>query len=505
MTDSAPPPAAIPAATPASVPSPANALRGTLGTGDIAFFVISAAAPLMIMAGIAPFAIMIGGVGAPSAYLFAGIALAIFSVGFTTMARHVDAGGAFYAYITRGLGKRTGIASACLAVFSYNALQIGMYGLFATSAQATVQQLLGPDIPWPVYAVAGIILVTVAGYRNIDFGAKLLGVLLCAETGILLVLAVAVLAHGGAHGLNATSFTPSNDINSSTGVLLAFAFGAFMGFESTAIYRNEARDPKRTIPRATYLAVGFLAIFYAFISWIIIEAFGTGQIAAAIGNNPTALVFTAADQYLGTWAADTMHILIITSVFASLLAFHNAINRYTHSLAGEGILPGRLHTTHPRHGSPYVAGLLQSVLALIVVGAFALAGADPYLQLLIWVNTPGVIGIVLLQVLAALAVPFYFRRVSHTEGVMRTVVAPIVSVLLMAGALYLMIIKIEALTGASDTVNTVLVILVPVVLAAGYGAAHWIRRKRPEAYARVAESAATKADTESAPEPVPAI
>ena len=476
----------------------ADALRASLGTADIAFFVVSAAAPLMIMAGIAPFAIMIGGVGAPSAYLFAGAALAIFSVGFTTMARHVDAGGAFYAYITRGLGKRTGIAAASLAVFSYNALQIGMYGLFATSAQATVQQLLGPDIPWPYYAIAGVLLVTAAGYGNIDFGAKLLGVLLCAETGVLLILAVRVLAKGGAHGLSGASFTPHNDFNAGTGVLLAFAFAAFMGFESTAIYRNEARDPKRTIPRATYIAVGFLAVFYCFICWIIIEAFGTGQIAAAIGSDPSALVFTAAQNYLGTWAVDLMHVLIITSIFASLLAFHNAINRYTHSLAGEGILPRRLHATHPRYGSPYVAGLGQSLIALIVVAAFAIAGADPYLQLLIWVNTPGVIGIVLLQVLAALAVPFYFSRVRHHEGRLRTVVAPLVSLILMAGALYLMVNKIEALTGASDTANLIIVLLVPIVLAVGFGAAEWIRRNRPEAYARVAES---PADTAAAAEP----
>ena len=75
--------------------------RNTLGTGDIAFFVVSAAAPLTIMAGIARFAILSGGIGAPAAYLFAGLALAVFAVGFTTMSRHVTNGGAFYAYISR--------------------------------------------------------------------------------------------------------------------------------------------------------------------------------------------------------------------------------------------------------------------------------------------------------------------------------------------------------------------------------------------------------------------
>ncbi len=478
------PPAATDAA-PTGAPVPVGApLRGRLGTGDIAFFVISAAAPLTIMAGIAPFAILSGGIGAPAAYLFAGVVLAIFSVGFTTMARHVEGGGAFYAYITRGLGRPHGVASAGLALFAYNACQIGMYGLLATSAHDTVEDLLGPDIPWPVFAVVGVLLVGLAGYRNIDFGAKLLGVLLLAETGILVLLAVAVLLKGGAHGLDAVPFQPKHVFSPGTGALLAFAFGAFIGFESTAIYRNEARDPQRTVPRATYIAVGFLGIFYAFICWVVIEAFGSDQVMSAIADDPTAMFFTAAQRYLGGWAADAMHVLIVSSVFAALLAFHNAINRYTHSLSAEGVAPARLGRTHPRNGSPYTAGLAQSVLALLVVVAFAAVGADPYLQLLIWVNTPGVVGIVVLQALAALAVPFYFRRRAHGEGVLRTVVAPVVSVLLMIGALWLVITKIALLTGASSTVNTVLIGLVPVVLALGYGLALWLRRARPDTYAR---------------------
>ncbi|MEV5481519.1 MULTISPECIES: APC family permease [Streptomyces] len=473
--------------SPHTTAAPPQPLRGNLGTGDIAFFVVSAAAPLTVMAGIAPFAIMSGGIGAPAAYLFAGVALAIFSIGFTTMARHVDAGGAFYAYITRGMGARTGIASACLALFAYNALQIGLYGLFATATQATVHAFLGVNIPWPVYAFAAIALVALAGYRNIDFGAKLLGVLLFAETGILALTDAAVVVQGGAHGLELSSFAPTHAISPGTGILLAFAFGAFIGFESTAIYRSEARDPQRTVPRATYIAVGFLAFFYAFTCWTIIEAVGVPHAVQIIAKDPTSVVFNVTGQYVGGWAANTMYVLIISSVFAALLAFHNAINRYTFSLAREGILPARLSRTHPKHCSPHTAGVVQTALAMVVVAAFAIAHADPYRQLLIWVNTPGVIGIVLLQALTALAVPLYFQRTAHNEGVVRTVVAPAVSAVLMAGALYLMISKIVLLTGASATVNNVLMGCVPAVLVAGYAVAAVVRSKRREAYDSLAQ------------------
>ena len=170
------------------------------------------------------------------------------------------------------------------------------------------------------------------------------------------------------------------------GSVLALAFGAFIGFEATAIYREEARTPDRTVPRATYIAVGFLGLFYAFISWVIIQGFGNTGAVAAAAKNPAGMFFTAMTTYVGGWATDAMRVLIVTSLFAALLAFHNAITRYTYALASEGALPRRLGHIHPVHKSPYVAGYAQTALAAAVVAGFAIAHADPYLQLLLWVN-----------------------------------------------------------------------------------------------------------------------
>jgi amino acid transporter len=484
----------------------APALRsGSLGTADIAFFVVSAAAPLTVMAGVAPLAILLGGIGAPVGYLLAGITLAVFAVGFTTMSRHVRGGGAFYAYITRGLGRRVGMGAALLALIGYNGMEIGVYGLLGTATQDTVHALTGADIPWLPVSLAGLLLIGYGGYRSIDFGAKLLGVLLVAETGILVLLAAGVLVKGGADGLSLASFAPGNVFVPGLAVVLAFAFAAFTGFESTVIYRREARDPARTVPRATYAAVGFLGLFYAFVVWIAIQAFGDAEVVAAAGGDPAGLFFAAITTYVGAWAADLMHILIVTSVLASLLAFHNAINRYGLALAEEGVLPKALARVHPRHGSPYVAGLAQTVLGAFVVLAFALAGADPYGQLLLWVNTPGMLGLMTLQLLAALAVPLYFRRVRHQEGALRTVVAPVAAALLLAAAIALVVAHLDQFTGASPTVNTVLVALVPAVFLTGLALAHGLRRRRPEVYERFAAEPdadpAFEPDPQAAPEP----
>ncbi|MER7110343.1 APC family permease [Streptomyces sp. NPDC000229] len=471
-------------------PAGARLRTGTLGTADITFFVVSAAAPLTVMAGVAPIAIVLGGIGAPAAYLIAGITLTVFTVGFTTMSRHIRSGGAFYAYITQGLGKPVGIGAALLAVVGYNGMEIGVYGLLGSATADTAHALWGVDIPWLPIALVGLVLIWYGGYRSVDFGAKVLGVLLVAETGILVLLAGGVLVEGGADGLSLASLAPDNVLVPGTAAVLAFAFIAFTGFESTVIYRREARDPSRTVPRATYAAVCFLGVFYAFIVWAVIQAFGDAQVVKAAADDPGGLFFAAITTYVGAWAAGLMHVLIVTSILASLLAFHNAINRYGLALAEEGVLPPSLAKVHPRHRSPYVAGIAQTVLGLVVVLAFALAGADPYTQLLLWVNTPGGIGLMVLQLLAAIAIPCYFRRVPHNEGAVRTIVAPVTAAVLLTGAIGLVVSKIDLFTGASATVNTVLVALVPGVFLLGLLLARRLRRRRPEVYARFAEEPA---------------
>jgi amino acid transporter len=244
--------------------------------------------------------------------------------------------------------------------------------------------------------------------------------------------------------------------------------------------------PQRTIPRATYAAVAFLAVFYAFIVWVVVQAFGSDQIQEAAAEYGVGLFFVAAEIFLGSWASTAMTILLLSSVLTSLLAFHNAVTRYARAISNEGMLPAALGRIHPRTRSPYVAGIAQTLLAFLVVSGFALAGADPYGQLLIWVNTPGVFGIILLQVLTALAVPAYFRRVQHREGLWRTVVAPGIAALALTACLLLILRHMELLTDASTAVNATLLLVVPAVAVLGLAWARWLRGNRPAVYAGIA-------------------
>ena len=382
--------------------------KAALGTWGVVFLVVSAAAPLSVLAGIGPLAVLIGGVSAPIVYAVAGVVLAVFAIGFLFMARNLKPMGGFYTYISVGLGRVIGLAAGFLAWVSYNLLQIGLWGLFGVMAQGMFAVVFGIDVQWWILAVIGAVLVFGLAAVGVDVGAKVLGVLLVLETALLVVLAVAILSQRAGQ-LEFGTFAPENIFTPSMFAILGFGFAAFMGFESTVLYRSETRNPDRSIPRATYIAVAFLAIFYTGTLWLVIQAFGDSEVQGVIAQDPAAFFFTAMGAYVGEWGVSVMFVLIVSSIFAGQLAFHNAINRYSFALSRDGILPAFFHRTN-RMGAPWVAGLIQSVVAIAVAIAFGVAGLDPLTQLVILVNSPGVYGIITLQLLASISVVIFIMR-----------------------------------------------------------------------------------------------
>ena len=412
---------------PPAVPgrSDERGLRGSIGVVGIVFLVVAAAAPLTAVGGALPVMLAIGnGAGSPMAYVVATVVLLFFSVGYAAMSRHVVDAGAFYAYVSKGLGTSVGVGAAGLALLTYTAIQAAIYGLAGATAQGLSTRYGGPDLPWWTWALLLMAVVGLLGYRNVDVGARVLGVLLTLEIAVIAVVAVAVLAQGGAEGVDLRSFTPSAFFSGAPGISIMFAIASFIGFEATAIYGEEARNPRRTVPVATYLAVVLIGAFYALSSWAIVLAFGSGAVVAAAQADTAGLVFTAAAQYVAPVVADLMVVLLLTSLFAALLAFHNAISRYLFALGRQGMAPEVLSRTHVRHTSPHVGSLAQTASAFVVVAVFAVAGSDPVLQLFTWMSGLATVSILLLMVLTSVAVLAFFARDRVDRRTWHTRVAP---------------------------------------------------------------------------------
>lgn len=484
-----------------STPSDDIGLRRTLTTPKIVFLVIAAAAPLAAMVGTVPLAFAIGdGPGFPAMFVFAGLTLLCFSVGYAAMSRRIVNTGGFYTFIASGLGKLPAVGGGLIAVIAYNAVEIGLVGAFGYFAQLIASQY-GLNLPWELWAGACVIAVAVLGYRQIDLSARVLCFLMVAEIGVLAVLDAFVIGHKGGAALPLVSMSPGTVLTGGVGVSLMFAFISYIGFESAALYGEETRNPKRSIPVATYLSVLVITVFYALTSWVAVGAVGADKVQAVAGKQLGNLFFGIAAQHVGSAFSTLMEVMLCTSLFAATLALHNAANRYMFALGRERVLPRWLGKVHLRHQSPHRASIVQTVVTVIVVAVFAIAGLDPYVNLATTMLGLGTLGIIVLQAGAGLATVAYFARREGRHW-WRTIVAPLLGVIGLVTAGVLVVGNFDVLTGSSSPVVDALPWLLVVVAAAGIVFALWLRVARPDRYANLA-AVAQRTESPAAPELTP--
>jgi amino acid transporter len=396
-----------------------RALRaGRIGTVGLLLSVLAATAPLMVVAGVMPTTYAVMGItGQPLLFVILAAVMALFSVGYAEMSRHVHNAGAFYAYIARGLGGFAGAGASFVALAAYNALQVGIYGIFGFEASLLLHEYLGVQVTWWVPALAAVAVTGVLGALKIDLNARVLGVLLFIEVLLIVVVDLAFAADPGPAGLSLEAFDPATLTGAGVGTALCFTVAAFLGFEQAPVYAEETSRPQTVVARVMFLAVGCVAVFFAATSWLMSVATGPDKVVGASQAHGPQLLFVLSDARLGGTFTDALHLFFVTGIFASMLAFHNVVARYAFAMGREGLLPSRIGRASAATGAPAFGSLLQTVIAFVVVAGFAVTDdrptgdpTTPVLRLFTWMGNLGALGVIVLMTLASLAVIAFFVR-----------------------------------------------------------------------------------------------
>jgi amino acid transporter len=464
-----------------------NALaRDRLGVAAVVFFVMSAAAPLTVVAGVVPTGLAVTGLtGISIAFLAVAVVLAIFAVGYVAMARHIANAGAFYAYIARGIGRPFGVGAAWVALLAYNMFQIASYGGFGAIATPLIKDWFGIDVKWWVLALIVWALTAILGVRDVAVNGKVLATLLVAEIILVVIFSFSDLFSSNFHASSAP-LNPGSLVGAGSGALLVMAVTGFVGFEQSVVFSEESRDPKRTVPRATYIAIAMIAVLYAFAAWAMISAAG-GDVVARAGQEGPDLFFNVAADRLGSAALHAGHALFLTSLIAAMISFHNIIARYTFSLGREGVLPRAFGRTVPGTGAPKNGSLAQSALGLIAIIVYAVAGWDPLVQLFFYGGTGGGIGVLVLITLTSIAVICYFAKNHSGEDFWHRLGAPVLGTILLLVMTYLAISNIATLFGVAPGSKPTWVVPLAfgVVAVAGIIWALILRSTQPSVYAGI--------------------
>ena len=460
--------------------------RDRLGVPAVLFFVLAGVAPLTVAAGVIPTAYATTGLtGIPAAFLVVAVILAIWASGYVAMTRRIRNAGAFYAFISAGLGRVTGVAAALVALLAYSFLQVGLYGAFGPNAASLAAAHLNLHAAWWVWALAAWAVVTVLGLARVDITGRVLGVLLCAEIVVILVETVTGLAHPQGGHLSLATLSPSSLTSAgfgTIGVLAVVAVLGFVGFEQAPVLAEEARNARKTVPVATYLALGMIAVVYAGASWAMAAHAGDSHVVAAATAQGPGLLFGLGGGALPQAA----QWLFLTSLFAAALAFHNAVWRYIFALGRENVLPAVLGRTGGNN-IPKAASLAQSATGLAVIAGYALAHANPMQGLFFDLGTTGGFGILLLLAVTSVAVIAFFVRDPDGESAWRRLIAPALAAILLGGIVVLAVLHYGTLLGVppGSPAAWALPASYAAVAVTGLGWGLMLRARRPQVYATI--------------------
>ncbi|CAN5357485.1 APC family permease [soil metagenome] len=458
-----------------------TSVGGVLSARHIIFFVVAAAAPLGFAVGSTPLALGRGGTGTVLMFLIVGVFLLLFAAGYLAMSRFVPNAGALFSYIAVGLGRPVGLGAAFVIVFGYAIASAGSIGPFAVFAVQGLDSTLGWSVPWQVLGILAVALMGVLGQLNVELNLRILGVIVIVEVVVLTILGTGIIFGGGADGLSLNSFRPDAISGNHIGVVLLVVFAAFAGFEGTALFREEARDPARTLRRATFGSIAVIAVFQCFVTWAIVQAFGADVVDIA-NEQPTEMFTIAATTFVGPWLAVAITMLVVVSWFASVVAFHNATTRYLFVLGRDRVLPAALGRRANRTGAAWVASATHTVFALVVVVVCIVLGFDPYLDLFVVGSVPVAVSIPALECLTAVAIFTFFLRDRRGQSFCVVLVAPGLSAIALAVVVYLVVSNIPMFTARTGAINWILPSLNLVILFAGLARAWWIRRSNAERY-----------------------
>ncbi|MDO8306757.1 MAG: APC family permease [Actinomycetota bacterium] len=496
---------------------------GAVGLVGVLFMAVANAAPITAMSLNVPIAIGYGnGIAVSGGYLFATIVLTIFTIGFVAMARYVTTAGAFYGFISQGLGQVWGMASGMLAAVAYVIFEASLIGGFAYFTTQYVLVPMGLTIHWLVVALIGIAIIAILSYFSVSLAASVLGVTLVAEVLILGTLGMSVLFKGGPDGYMASdtvnpvaAFTSLPEGAFGTGVAagaaaigIFFAFWSWVGYETTAVYGEESRNPKRNVPLATMIAVVGLGLFYTWMSWMVVVGNGAASsVEISAGASPIDLWLGLVNQNLGGFFENIYKLLVVVGSFACAMAFHNAASRYLYAMGRESITPSvrrSLGHVNEKHGSPAVASFVQSGITLLLMVLFLLftnvyvpdANGTPVAtpDLIPYVNVYGLLALIgtamvlIVQTITCFAVIWFFwvKKV-HKGNILTTFIAPIVGAAGMLYVLYLLWSNRNFAAGlaADSLVFQWMPYYVIGLFLIGVVYALYVRAKAPDIYAEI--------------------
>jgi amino acid transporter len=420
------------------------------------------------------------GIAAPLTIIAATIAVFFLAFIVAEFTKMEPSAGSFITYVETSLGRRMGVVTALLITVGFTVAIAGVFTIGGGMISLTFEHYTSWHPSWFPIALlmtGGAIWLTL---RGAGLSTIIVGVTVVVQELIMIAVCVVVLIDQRSH-LSAAPFSWSHLHGGLAGLSAGFPLALFMliGWENAPALAEETRDPRRTIPRALYIALTLTACLFILFAYTTITGFHYDT--ASIGR--ASLPFLEmADHYLGN-AALLAWLAGIASVLCVLIAAVNSQSRMIFDGGRSGLLPARLGKYRPPGKTPVNAVLTMAAIGLGIVAIWWLChvsgllsgGTDP-VNLYAEASTMGTILVLFVYVLTAVSLPVFMRR-RHRESfsVIRHIGMPAL------GALALVIPFIELFHPGQPVPYSIFPYLAVAILIAAWVIARYVVRRNPQA------------------------
>ncbi len=382
------------------------------------------------------------GLGAPSTYILAFVIAIVVATSLSQLAKFLPSAGGFYTYVSATVGPSLGFMVGWTYSWFVAAIPGALASYTSFVLHSEIKQQYGVDIPWPVFVVLILLFVAYIGFRGISVSGKMLTIFSVAEMIIVLALAVTGIAAPGPGGISIAGFNPASS-TSTHGFYIAVVLSifAFTGWEGAAAVAEEARNPRKTVPRAILGSLTLLGIYYVFCAWGLQIGWGTQHLAtlASSSENPA---FVLAHR---VWGAGWVLVLLalLNSGIAVCIACTVDSTRNWFAMARAEALPQWVAVIHPEHRTPSNAVFAQAALALLVgLGGGWLVGPDNIFYLL---GTVGTLVYVIVYSLGNIGVVRFFLTTRRDEfNPIIHLIFPIISTIMLFIVAYYSLVPLPA-------------------------------------------------------------
>src|SRR5262245_27781596 len=264
--------------------------------------------------------------------------------------------------------------TATVAISAYFAIgYLGVFGQYVPAMEALTQPQWHAGAAVALTAV--LMVVNVIGIQEssflnlvlalLDLGTQLVLVVL----GIVLLLNFQTVIHNVHWGVAPTwgNFLAS----------ISIAMVTYTGIETISNMSEEAKNPGRTVPKATFSVIVAVLFVSAFLPTIGMRVFPvhpdghggfTTDLATIWKGDPVAGIVTffrpeALAFWAGVWVAILAFTILVIATNAGLIG----ISRLTYSLASNDLFPGVFSRLHPKYRTPFVSILVFGVVAALLM------------------------------------------------------------------------------------------------------------------------------------------